>query len=428
MTPGSRGPAGAPFATLQDAALAIGRTFTDVELGLHVTPVRKGGTTPESLDVVVNHGPFPGNLPPTVSISPATVTLSASVPQTFTATANDADGDVLAYAWEFDDPGRPGGTDAGGADPDARLSTQGSHAWSVGGAHLVRCTVTDMKGHAVTATATVTVTGGSAAPLTVSGVVRDEAGNPLEGAVVSNWKGAAPNAIAYGSVGFAGSGRTGADGRYVVLLPQGNKTYTLTARLGGYGYTCSVPGGAVAVGAASVPDVDFTRVRTTCTISGSIVVAGRPYDPATDGDLTVSDGTQSVKATATGWQMSVPDGTTVTLTATPDDPGYVVVAAFPNPYRVVDDFNLLHFLVTIPGRTPQTGFGTAGATSDDDVGTVVVPLVMTPPAGQTSWPVDQTVSWWIDDASTAELGVDYRATGGTVTFPKDVRRRRCSSR
>ncbi len=85
----------------------------------------------------------------------------------------------------------------------------------------MRCTVTDMKGHAVTATATVTVTGGSAAPLTVSGVVRDEAGNPLEGAVVSNWKGAAPNAIAYGSVGFAGSGRTGADGRYVVLLPPG---------------------------------------------------------------------------------------------------------------------------------------------------------------------------------------------------------------
>jgi len=420
MTPGSRGPVGAAHATMQDAPLALGRTFTDAELGLHVTPVRKGGTAPESLDVVVHRGLFPGNAPPTVTISPATVALSAGVPQSFTATATDPDGDTLAYAWEFDDVTKAGGSEHGGTNPDARLCTEGRHAWTVDGLHLVRCTVTDMKGHAVTATATVTVTGGTAAPLTIRGVVRDENGLPLQGAVVGNWKGSAPNAVAYGSATFAGSNATGADGRYVIPLPMGNRTYALTARHEGFGFTCSVVGGAVDVGAASVADVDFTRLRALRTVSGSVVVAGRAYDPATDGDLWISDGPQSVKATATGWQMSVPDGTTVTFTATPDDPGYGVVAAFPNPYRIVDDFNLLHFLVTIPGKTPRTGFVAAGATTDDDVGTVEIPLILTPPPGQTTWSADQTVSYWIDDASTAEYGVDYVVTGGTVTFPRNV--------
>lgn len=420
MTPGSRGPAGGVFATMQDAALALGRTFSDADLGLHVTPVRKAGTIPESLDVVVERGAFPGNAPPTVSISPATVALSAGAAQTFTATATDPDGDTLAYAWEFDDGAKPGGTEVGGTNPDARLSTQGSHAWTIDGTQVVRCIVTDMKGHAVTATATVTVTGGTAAPLTITGTVKDESGNPLEGAVVNNWKGSAPNAVAYGSATFAGSSATGPDGRYLIAVPAGNQTYTLTARHEGFGFTCSVAGGAVNVGGASVASVDFTRVRKTCTVSGSIVVAGRAYDPATDGDFWVSDGTQSVKATLGGWQMSVQDGTTLTFTGTPDDPGYVVAAAFPNPYTVVDDFNLLHFLVRIPGKIPQTGFLTTGATSDDDVGTVGIPLTMTPPAGQTSWLADQTVSYWIDDSSTAEYGVDYKMTGGTVTFPANV--------
>ncbi|MEQ2010514.1 MAG: hypothetical protein ABMA26_27320, partial [Limisphaerales bacterium] len=160
MTPGSRGLANIPgvtnnpYATLYDAPLAMGRTYSDNEANLHVTPVKKGGTAPESLDVVLNYGPFLGNVPPTASISPASVTIAAGVAQTFTGTASDANGDALSYYWEFDDPDALGGTTA------------------------LR---------------------------TISGVVKDENGNPLAGAVVNNYKGGTPNLVRYGATNFIGS-------------------------------------------------------------------------------------------------------------------------------------------------------------------------------------------------------------------------------
>jgi hypothetical protein len=416
MTPGSRGPAGGRYATMHDAPLAVGRTYSDAEADLHVTPVRKGGTTPESVDVVVNFGPFPGNRVPTVSISPASLALSASVPHTFTATATDPDGDTLAYYWEFDDTSAPGGTAFGGTNPDSRLCTQGTHAWTRNGTWPVRCTVSDMKGYTAVASATVTVTAGTTAPLTISGVVKDELGNPLANAIVNNYKYSAPNAVTYGASGFAGSSLTAADGKYIIPVPAGATTYYLTAIYKGYNFACTRSGGAVYVGSANVANVDFSRVRATRTISGGLYVAGRGYDPATDGDLWVSAGTQSVKATLGGWTMNVPDGTLLTLTATPDNPAYTVAPYFPNPYTVVDDINLLHLNVRIPGRMPEIAFTSAGATSDDTVGTVSIPVNMTLPAGYTSWVGDQAAYYWVDASGTAEYGVDFRMAGGRVSY------------
>jgi hypothetical protein len=303
---------------------------------------------------------------------------------------------------------------------DATLATQGNHAWTVNGTQYVRCVVTDMKGHTATATAVVTVTGGTAAPLTITGTVKDENGNPLAGATVNNFKATAPNPIGYGDAGFVGSSETGADGRYLIALPAGSTTFTLTARHGGYTFTCTSANGVVPVAAASVANVNFTRVRKSCTVSGSVIVAGKGYDPAVYGDLWISDGTQNVKVSAGGWQMTVPDGSVLALTATPDNPTYTVAAAFPNPYRVVDDFNLLHFTVKVPGAMPGVGFASSGATTNDLVGTVDIPITMTPPAGATTWGADQAINYWIDESSTASYGVDYKMTGGTVTFTHDV--------
>jgi hypothetical protein len=117
-----------------DAPLVIGRTFSDPEAGIHLTPVGKGGTTPESLDVVVNLGTFPQNEPPSVAIAASTTETEVQAEVAFEAAAVDPDGDALAYAWEFG-PGLLG----------ANLPSVTTR-WLAEGEYVVRCTVTDMKG------------------------------------------------------------------------------------------------------------------------------------------------------------------------------------------------------------------------------------------------------------------------------------------
>jgi hypothetical protein len=172
----------------------------------------------------------------------------------------------------------------------------------------------------------------------------------------------------------------------------------------------------VTVASASVTNVNFTRVMSAHTLSGGIYVAGRSYDPATDGELWVSAGTQSVLATRGWWQMNVPDGSLVTLTATPTNPAYRVSADFPQPYRVVDDVQTLTFFVEIPGAMHQAGFASSGTNSDDTVGTVSIPVVRTLPPGWTNWPAKLDYTYWVDDSSTAEYGVDYKMNGGPIAF------------
>ena len=414
MTPGSRGPTNATFATMHDAQLQIGRTYSDHEANLHLTPLKKGGTTPESLDVQVNFGPFPGNQAPTLLLSPTNLTLGAGVGQTFTATATDPDGDTLAYYWEFDDNQTLGGTDFGGVNGDARYATNGFHLWSQNGINYVRCTVSDLKGHTKTLSATVTITNGLPAPATLSGTVKDELGNPLAGAIVNNYL----SGVAYGSASFAGSSLTAADGKYLIAVPATNVFYHLTAMCQGYTFT-NVNGQAIStnwVDARSLAGVNFTRMRSTRSISGGVYIAGRGYNITNDGTLTVSDGTQNIVVTNGGWQLNTADGSLVTLTATAANPAYTVTSDFPKPYTVVDDVFTLSFFVDVPGAMPLTGFTSSGTNSDDAVGTVNIPVVMTLPVGLTNWPGLQSFPYTIDNSSTAEYGVDYKLHGGIINF------------
>jgi hypothetical protein len=411
MTPDSRGPTNTTFATMHDAQLQIGRTYSDNEANIHVTPVKKGGTTPESLDVAVNFGPFPTNHAPTVSISPTTISLGSNVLQTFTTSASDPDGDTLAYYWEFDDNLTSGGTDFGGLNPDSTSCTQAVHSWTQQGNWFVRCTVTDMKGGSRTASATVTVTNGIAAPLTITGIVTDELGNPLEGAIVNNFR----SGVAHGATNFAGSSATAADGKYSIVVPKSNSAYRLTASHQGFSFTNSL-GGTATVANASIANFNFMRLRRTRSVSGGVYVGGRGYHSPTDGTLTVSDGTQSVIVSNGGWQLNIADGSLMTLTATATNPAYTVSSDFPKPYRVVDDVLTLSFFVDVPGAMPLTGFSSSGATSDDTVGTVGIPVVMTLPVGLTNWPQPQSFPYSIDNSSTAEYGVDYKMHGGIINF------------
>ncbi|CAN5804092.1 hypothetical protein BH11VER1_BH11VER1_02880 [soil metagenome] len=423
MTPGSRGLRGAAYSTFHDALLAIGKTYTDSNL--HVTPIKKGGTVPESMDVVVNFGPFPGNTAPLLTLLPVNLAANSGVPQTFTASASDPDGDTLAYYWEFDDPDQIAGVKVGGDSPDSRFAVQGTHTWVRNGTYLVRCTVSDMKGHKTTRSSQVTVTGGAPSHLTISGVVKDENGNPIAGAIVNNFNMIAPTKagdapfITYDSADFAASGETAADGKYTIQLPYdapGPHTYYLSVMSEGYAFTRDAGSNAITVYSASYANINFIRTRTNRVISGSVIVAGRGYDPASDGPMTVNAGGQSTQVGAGFWQMSVPDGTLVNITATPDTPNYEVRSYFSNPHLVVNDFNVFYFAVKIPGKMPETGFVTAGATSDDKVGTVQIPVTMKLPSGYTSWLGEQAFEYWIDPSSTAEYGVDYKMSGGHFTY------------
>lgn len=420
MTPGTRGSKGATFSTMHDAPLALGRTYTDSEADLHITPIKKGGTIPESLDVVVNHGPFLGNGAPSLTLAPVSVAATAGVPKTFTATASDPNGDPLAYHWEFDDPDQPAGVKTGGSDPDTRLATQGTHTWTRNGTYLVRCTVSDMKGGKKIVSSQVTVTGGTSGILTISGVIRDENNNPIQGAIVNNFSQQVAPLMSYDDPGFAASGETAADGKYTIQLPYpgpGQVIYKLSVLYQGYTFTCNIGGGSISVTSSSRPNINFTRVRTNRTISGSVAVAGRSYDPAIDGPITVSTGVGSDVAVSNGfWSTTVPDGTLVNVTATPSNPAYIVGSYFISPQTIVADTSTFFFPVTIPGQMPETGFASSGASSDDSVGTVNIPMMMTLPPGYNSWISQQDFFYWIDPSSTAEYGVDYKMSGGFFTY------------
>jgi len=69
----------------EDAAVVIGRTFSDPPAGIHITPVARGGAGINSwMDVNVNFGAFPSNHPPTLQIA-ADQTNAPSAPESISA-------------------------------------------------------------------------------------------------------------------------------------------------------------------------------------------------------------------------------------------------------------------------------------------------------------------------------------------------------
>ena len=210
---------------LTDSALVIGRTFSDLGANVHITPIRKGGTTPESMDVTVNLGPFPTNLPPVLAVIASSATVSAGAVVDFSTSALDPNGDALAYYWDFGD---------GNFGPN---SPAVSYHWNIAGEYLVQCTATDMKGGLAIASALVRV--GSPATFRISGQVKSD-GLPLPGVriYVSSSK------MTY----------TDSDGSYTLAgLSAG--AYTVSASLDGYVFI-PIFANPVRMG-PSATDIDF---------------------------------------------------------------------------------------------------------------------------------------------------------------------------
>jgi hypothetical protein len=163
-----------------DAAIAIGRTFSDSAAGVHITPIGKGHTYPESIDVVVRLGPQPGNLPPGVVVEANTLTPAVGAPVIFEAHATDPNNDTLAYYWEF-------------SDSSANVSFDNSPSQTVtfatAGEYTARCVVSDMRGGVAQQTLLVRV--GAPATFRISGHVLDNQNRPLQGILVSAGTGTA---------------------------------------------------------------------------------------------------------------------------------------------------------------------------------------------------------------------------------------------
>ena len=402
-TPGSPG----AVEDLEDATLVIGRTFHDPQSDLYVTPIGKGGTVPESLDLVVNFGPFPANVAPVAALTPSTLTVPIGASVTFTAAAVDGDGDPLAYGWDFGD-----GTWSDANDP------QVTTAWSAAGKYTVSCIVSDMRGGETRKTVVVTV----GAPLvsSIGGTVRDDLGNPLAGVHVSNGLNTA------GGSSYRGT-YTADDGTYTITnLAAG--TYTVTAARD-YQVFSAAGGWAnpVGVGLGGVPeDVvgrDFTRAGGDVSITGRVQSGPfGAYTPGVTVHVARSDGTTvDVVTDASGvWQATVPQGLTTATAISPagwssgaayPEPG----GAYPNPWQsdvggaALDKLN---FYFRTP-NLPAVGFQAAGSTVFENVGEASVPVSVTRASGSNLYMLCR-----IEAGGTATGGgVDHFFANGQFVFP-----------
>ncbi|MDH4475540.1 MAG: Calx-beta domain-containing protein [Verrucomicrobiaceae bacterium] len=198
---------GSPFGKT-DAAISLGATFGDTEHGIYMTTVA-ANDNPRYVDVQVNLGTFPGNHAPTMTLAASAdvVPLNGSV--TFTATANDVDGDPLTFNWQHF------GSTAQIVSPNSNVITR---QFTSAGTYIVTCTVSDMKGGTVTRNQLVTV--GAVSTFTISGRVT-LLGQGLSDVVIT-----ANNANGVIS---------DADGYFTIPNLSAN-TYTLTPLLYGYSF------------------------------------------------------------------------------------------------------------------------------------------------------------------------------------------------
>jgi hypothetical protein len=295
LTPGSPG-------GKTDSAIVIGRTFSDTAAGIHITPIAKGGTTPESLDVTVNLGTFSGNSNPVVALSSGASTVSANSLVNFTVDASDPNGDTLAYYWSF-----------GENIFESKNSTTMQKAWTSNGTFVVTCEVSDMKGGKTTQSITMTVT--TPTVFSMSGVAT-VSGSPLAGVLVSDG---------------TRSAITDAAGKFFIWdVPNG--TYVLTAAKTGYSFTprnVTVSGanktgqnfsGTISSSDATPPTLVVTSPANLSYVTNSpVALAGTASDLSGVLSVKLGSTTASTSNGFTNWTInaSLVAGTnTLTLVAT----------------------------------------------------------------------------------------------------------------
>ena len=129
-----------------DSPLDLGRTYSDTNANVHLTPLAAGGSGSEQyLDVRVNLGAFAGDHAPAISSLTGATTVAARSNYAYTVSASDSDGDALAYWWNGQD---------GAVSSNSNAITR---SWTVGGTYSLSVTVSDMKGRTAVTNRTVVV-------------------------------------------------------------------------------------------------------------------------------------------------------------------------------------------------------------------------------------------------------------------------------
>ena len=386
-----------------DAPIVIGRTFSDPEADIHITPVAKNATSPVSVDVTVNIGPFPGNQPPAATLAASATSVATSAVVTFTATASDPDLDTLSYAWDFG---------------DKSFSTANSavvtKSWITAGQYRVRCTVSDMKGH--TASASVVVTVGSPGTFIISGTIT------AGGLPVADVRMTAGTKETY----------TDTNGTYALAgLSAG--TYAVAAQL--YGYTLTPTGSAsVTVGpnatlnftadaqnivSVAVQDADCAEGANTGTFRFS-------RTGSTAAALAVNYLAPSGTATLTTDYTTLPVlGTTVTI---PSGQAFVDVVLTAVDDTAQESFETVTLEVQ-PATTYALGTGTATLLiADSDTTKPLVRMRVADRDADESGdaaqfiierigPTASALGVTVAMSGTAVNGTDYASIATTVTIP-----------
>ena len=232
-----------------EGALQPWHTFSDSFAGVHITPLGRNGTVPESTDVWVNLGCFTNNHPPVVSLTASATNLGVGEAVYLLAEAADPDRDELAYAWDFGD-GRVAG--------NAAAFTQ---SWVAAGDYVVRCAVSDMKGG--TASAAVLVHVGNPGTFTISGHITAN-GQPLEGVRVAT--------------SLTNCAWTGSDGAFT-LAGVANGNYVLLPEKAWCQFTPTCLN--VAVSNLNVLGTDFTAATNAAPNKAPLVTWSAPVDGGT---------------------------------------------------------------------------------------------------------------------------------------------------
>lgn len=409
VTPGS------PYAK-DDAAIALGNTFSDTEAGIHITTIAVNDS-PRYADVVVNFGQFPTNHPPTLSLSASADVVPTNATVTFTATATDPDGDTLAYYWEHF------------GDTSVRLVSGNTptitRTFTTAGTYVVTCHVSDMKGGRSTASKLITVGNGNTR-YNISGRIT-YLGAGLPDVVVT----------ANGANGVV----TDADGNYTIPNLAAN-TYTMLPLLYGYSFG-ELFNNSVTVGPNATGANFEATLEPTVTITASVPQANE--GTLTPGQFTIyrtGDISQPLVVnvgTAVGTAAKTSD-----YTFTPD---YVTGSQGFSTFNIPADAASLDVVVTPVADTlvegpetvilqlgPATGYLVGAQSSatvtiiDDDTALPTVSVAATVDNvmenggpvnafsfSRTSTAGDLVASYSV--SGTAVAGSDYTALSGTVTIP-----------